>query len=211
MGVFTRFKDIINANINSLLDKAEDPEKMLRLMISDMEDTLIELKSSCASRMAEEIRLSKKIEANRECIDRWQNRARLAIEKGKEDLAREALIEKKNVMETLKNEMDSFNELKEDVEEAKKDIKSLEDKIESAKLKLKTLEEREKRAQAEARRAQDDSMKDHFEKMEERINRMKSWNDLNEKENAEDKFRKMERDEEIEKELTKMKEEAKEA
>ena len=180
MGVFTRFKDIINANINSLLDKAEDPEKMLRLMISDMEDTLIELKSSCASRMAEEIRLSKKIEANRECIDRWQNRARLAIEKGKEDLARE---------ETLKNEMDSFNELKEDVEEAKKDIKSLEDKIESAKLKLKTLEEREKRAQAEARRAQDDSMKDHFEKMEERINRMKSWNDLNEKENAEDKFR----------------------
>ena len=58
MGVFTRFKDIVNANINSLLDKAEDPEKMLKLMIQEMEDTIIELKTSCSAKMAEEIKLA---------------------------------------------------------------------------------------------------------------------------------------------------------
>ena len=59
MGIFTRFKDIVNSNINALLDKAEDPEKMLKLMIQEMEDTIIELKTSCSARMAEEIRLLK--------------------------------------------------------------------------------------------------------------------------------------------------------
>ena len=57
MGIFTRFKDIINSNINSLLDKAEDPEKMLKLMIQEMEDTIIELKASCSANMANELRL----------------------------------------------------------------------------------------------------------------------------------------------------------
>lgn len=208
MGVFTRFKDIINANINSLLDKAENPEKMLSLMISDMEDTLIDLKSSCASRMAEQIRLSKEISANKECAERWQNRARLAINKGKEDLAREALVEKKSVMETLKVQMEAFDELSKDVDAAKKDIKELEDKLESAKLKLKSLQEKERRAEYQAKRANENDLKDHFDKMEERINRMNVWNDIDGKESTEDKFKKMERDEEIENELKRMKEEA---
>ena len=99
MGIFTRFMDIVNSNINALLDKAEDPEKMLKLMIQEMEDTIIELKSACASRMADEIRTEKMAKDAEASVDRWHNRAVLAIEKGMEDLAREALLEKKNASE----------------------------------------------------------------------------------------------------------------
>ena len=86
--------DIINANMNALLDKAEDPEKMLRMMIQEMEDTLIELKSSCASAMAESAKLERNIKEAKEAEERWEKRAILAVSKGKEDLAREALSEK---------------------------------------------------------------------------------------------------------------------
>ena len=92
MSIFTRFKDIVNSNINSLLDKAEDPEKMLRLMIGEMEDTVIDLKTTTAARMAEAIRSEKKVDEAKATVDRWQAIAELAIEKGKDDLAREALM-----------------------------------------------------------------------------------------------------------------------
>ena len=94
MGIFSRFMDIVNSNINSLLDKAEDPEKMLRLMIQEMEDTLIELKSNAAGSIAQKIKLERKASDTEATVSRWEQRAMLAIEKGKEDLAREALIEK---------------------------------------------------------------------------------------------------------------------
>ena len=88
MSIFTRFKDIVNSNINSLLDKAEDPEKMLRLMIGEMEDTVIDLKTTTAARMAEAIRVEKKMEEAKATVERWQQRSELAIEKGKDDMAR---------------------------------------------------------------------------------------------------------------------------
>ena len=75
MSIFTRFKDIVNSNINSLLDKAEDPEKMLRLMIGEMEDTVIDLKTTTAARMAEAIRVEKKMEEAKATVERWQQRA----------------------------------------------------------------------------------------------------------------------------------------
>ena len=75
MSIFTRFKDIVNSNINSLLDKAEDPEKMLRLMIGEMEDTVIDLKTNTAARMAEAIRVEKKMEEAKATVERWQQRA----------------------------------------------------------------------------------------------------------------------------------------
>ena len=81
MSIFTRFKDIVNSNINSLLDKAEDPEKMLRLMIGEMEDTVIDLKTTTAARMAEAIRSEKKVDEAKATVDRWQARAELAIER----------------------------------------------------------------------------------------------------------------------------------
>ncbi len=205
MGVFTRFKDIVNANINSLLDKAEDPEKMLKLMIQEMEDTIIELKTSCSAKMAEEIKLAKKIKEAEAYIERWQQRAKLAVEHGKEDLAREALVEKRCASEAYESMRENLDIVRQSVAEGKEEIKTLEDKLLQAKLKLKNLQEKN----TLSRNANIDNhfdLKSRFEAMEEKINRMDAWNDLNRKsETADEKFKKMEKDAEIEKELAALK------
>ena len=87
MGVFTRFRDIISSNINAMLDKAEDPEKLIRLMIREMEDTLVELKAACAGVMATRKKIQRQIEeaSSRETL--WEDRASLAVEKERDNLA----------------------------------------------------------------------------------------------------------------------------
>ena len=99
MGIFTRVRDIISANINSMLDKAEDPEKLVKLMIREMEDTLIEVKANCAGSMAQKKKIQREIEAMLGHAKTWDNKAQLAISKGREDLAREALVEKRRFVE----------------------------------------------------------------------------------------------------------------
>ena len=202
MSIFTRFKDIVNSNINSLLDKAEDPEKMLRLMIGEMEDTVIDLKTTTAARMAEAIRSEKKVDEAKATVDRWQARAELAIEKGKDDLAREALMEKKHAQETYERA------LKKSIEEGKEEIRTLEDKIKAAKAKLTTLQREQERAQE--RRDSSVNLNARFEEMENRINRMNAYNDLSKKseeKSAEAKFSEMEKNEEIEAEIERIKKE----
>ena len=208
MSIFTRFKDIVNSNINSLLDKAEDPEKMLRLMIGEMEDTVIDLKTTTAARMAEAIRSEKKVDEAKATVDRWQARAELAIEKGKDDLAREALVEKKHAQEVYERALENISSLKKSVEEGKEEIRTLEDKIKAAKDKLATLQ----RVQARAQERRDSSvnLNARFEEMENRINRMNAYNDLSKKseeKSAEEKFSEMEKNDEIEAEIERIKKE----
>ena len=208
MGIFSRFKDIVNSNINSLLDTAEDPEKMLRLMIQEMEDTLIELKSNCAAMMADGIRKEKQLGETRKTLSRWENRAVLAIEKEREDLAREALLEKRNVQAELESFKDQLKDNVSSVEEAKNEIATLETKLKEAKAKLSTLRERKERAEMERKAgcAASKDMGAHFDAMEEKIDRMTSWNELNRTKNSkEDKFKDLEADDEIEKELEELK------
>ena len=211
MGIFSRFKDIVNSNINSLLDKAEDPEKMLRLMIQEMEDTLIELKSNCASMMAEGIRKEKKLDEAKKTLSRWENRALLAIEKGREDLAREALVEKRNIQAELESLTSQIKDNILAVEESKEEIDTLEGKLKDAKAKLSILKERKERAEME-RKANDAvkrNMTAHFDSMEEKIDRMTSWNELNKEEKTtEERFKDFEKDDEIEKELEELKKKA---
>ena len=202
MSIFTRFKDIVNSNINSLLDKAEDPEKMLRLMIGEMEDTVIDLKTTTAARMAEAIRSEKKVDEAKATVDRWQARAELAIEKGKDDLAREALMEKKHAQEAYERALENISSLKKSIEEGKEEIRTLEDKIKAAKAKLTTLQREQERAQE--RRDSSVNLNARFEEMENRINRMNAYNDLSKKseeKSAEAKFSEMEKNEEIEAEI----------
>lgn len=208
MSIFTRFKDIVNSNINSLLDKAEDPEKMLRLMIGEMEDTVIDLKTTTAARMAEAIRSEKKVEEAKATVERWQARAELAIEKGKDDLAREALMEKKHAQEAYERALENISSLKKSVEEGKEEIRTLEDKIKAAKDKLASLQREQARAQE--RRDSSVNLNARFEEMENRINRMNAYNDLSKKseeKSAEEKFSEMEKNDEIEAEIERIKKE----
>ena len=208
MGVFSRFKDIVNANINALLDKAEDPEKMLKLMMQEMEDTLIELKSNCAARMASRIRLERRIEEQKALISRWQSRAELAVDKGRDDLARDALVEKKKELATLSSllkDLDSYSEI---IDQSKAEINQLEDKLSQAKLKLKSLQEKARAAEAEALANErlKRNTESHFDDLESIIDRINAENELNRpSRTTADKFRDLEEQEEIEKELEALK------
>ena len=147
MGVFSRFLDIVNANINALLDKAEDPEKMIRLMIQEMEDTLIELKSSAAAKMATLAKSKREYNEFEEEMKRWQARAELAISKGREDLAREALLAKRQVSERL-SLFSVRSPTAKMISVAKSEIDQIEQKL-LVKQKYQTMVDRANRAKGE--------------------------------------------------------------
>lgn len=184
MSIFTRFKDIVSANINSMLDRAEEPEKMIRLMIQEMEETLVELKASCAGLMADQKRIVREQELYRDRIGVWDDRARLAMERGREDLAREALVEKLAAQRTgegLEREVERFSVL---IEQSREDIELLEAKLESAKERQRSLAKRHVRADQRMRarsnvsRAQSADVLMRFDQFEQRIERMEAEAEL---------------------------------
>jgi phage shock protein A len=142
MGIFTRFRDIVTANINAILDRAEDPEKMVRLMIQEMEDTLIEVKSGCAGFMADQKKAEKALADAEGEAAAWEERARLALEKGREDLARAALAEKQHFVrraEGLRRQVEEFRTL---VSNTQSDIAQLEAKLADAREKQRLIIQR---------------------------------------------------------------------
>ena len=225
MGVFSRFLDIINSNINSLLDQAEDPEKMVKLMINEMEDTIIEIKTNCAAAIGAENTAKRKVAELEGLVDRWQKRAELAISKGRDDLAREALLEKKKLsaeLDRLRAESERYDNL---VRKYKEDLAKLDEKLSNAKAKYQAMREQAAREAEERRKAQSSSYTytynwssknrdadpvDRFSKMEEHIDKMSERKNQNtENKDTEAKFKDLEEQDEIESELEQLKKQMK--
>lgn len=214
MGIFTRFRDIVNSNISSMLDAAEDPEKMIRLMIQEMEDTLIEMKASCAGAIAARKKSGRATDETRARVSDWNAKAELAISKGREDLAREALLEKRRFSDSLVALEKEAAQLEDVVTQYQTDILTLEDKLTKAREKQRALVQRhihaqkKTAAQQQIRKVESGDAMLRFEQFENRIERMEaeaSLVNVARKPTLEDQFAKLERDEEIEKELAALK------
>ena len=216
MGIFTRFRDIISSNINSMLDRAEDPEKLIKLMIREMEDTLVELKSSCAGAMAQAKKIRREIDEAVNRRDYWGDRAALAVRKGRDDLAREALAEKQaygQKAQVLEKEATEVDEL---VGEYRRDILQLENKLASAREKQRLLAQRhihavhKRRAQQDIRRMENSDAVIRFDSLENRIDRMEAEARMVNfsavpEESLDGRISRLAGDEEIEKELETLK------
>lgn len=139
MGIFSRMSDIINSNLNSLLDQAEDPEKMIRLIIQEMEDTLVEVRSSSARVLADRKAAARRVEQLQSEADAWEGKAKLAISKGREDLARAALQEKREIEDELEAVSSELAATDEHINQLNDEIGKLQSKLNDAKAKKKAL------------------------------------------------------------------------
>jgi phage shock protein A len=214
MGIFTRFRDIISSNLNAMLDKAEDPEKLIRLMIREMEDTLVEIKTACAGVMAGSKKVKRQLEGLKEKANYWEEKAELAVKKARDDLAREALVEKRKFnrrIETLENDLAEHDLL---IAQYQDDIRQLEDKLKSARDKQRMLvqrhihAQRKKQVQEEMRRVDSSETVMKFDELENRIERMEAEADLvnyGRKTSLEEELERLSVDEEIENELRALK------
>ena len=146
MGIFSRFTDIVNANINVLLDKAEDPEKMVRLIIQEMEETLVEVRTRSARLIADKKDLGRRIERLQSEAAEWDSRAEMALSKEREDLARAALKEKTVTEEAATAIEVELEQVDINLEKLIGDISQLQQKLVDAKTRQKALIIRSKTA-----------------------------------------------------------------
>ena len=139
MNVFSRIPDIINSNINALLDKAEDPEKMVRLIIGEMEDTLVEVRTTSARAIADKKELARRrAQLGAEAAE-WESKAELAVGKNRDDLARAALVERTKANEAAESLNAELAALEETLAKLSDDIHALQQKIKDAKAREQSI------------------------------------------------------------------------
>ena len=142
MSVFSRLADIINSNLTAMLDRAEEPEKMIRLIIQEMEDTLVDVRSTAARTIAEKKEIQRKLERLATAQAEWERKAEFALGKGREDLAKGALVEKAKLAETAAMLEEGLGQLEAALGKNDEDIAKLEAKLAEAKAKQKTIQAR---------------------------------------------------------------------
>ena len=151
MTIFSRITDIINANINSLLERAEDPAKMIRLMIQEMEDTLVEVRSQSVRAIADKREIERKIERLEASGKEWEDKAAFALGKGREDLARSALLVRRKLEDQAALLREELKVIEASLARHGEDLARLQAKIDEAKARKSSIELRMKTAKGRVR------------------------------------------------------------
>ena len=214
MGIFSRFTDIVNSNLNSILDKAEDPEKLVRLMIQEMEDTLVEVRSTAARGIVDRKEITRSL-ANLEAEARdWQAKAELALDKNREDLAKAALAEKSRATAAAEALRVQHQALGEGLDKLNDDVVRLEEKLVDAKTRQQAILARQRTAsrRLEARKrlhsARIDDALIRFDQFERRIDDIEAHvesYDLGSTKGLKDEFSELESEDAVAKELRELK------
>lgn len=214
MGIFSRLSDIINSNINAMLDTAEDPEKIVRLIIQEMEDTLVEVRSSAARCIADQKQLGRRADFCQEELAQWQRKAALAVEKGRDDLARAALIEHaklEDALSTIERESQRVDEL---LAKYTDDIGKLQTKLNDAKARQASMAQRQRSAGTRVKVQKhlhdgrvDDAMIrfDHYERRIDDLEGLAEAQGLGREKSLSDEFAALEQEERIKRELDALK------
>ena len=214
MSIFSRLSDIINANINALLEKAEEPEKIIRLMVQEMEDTLVEIRSAAAKCIADKKELRRRLEFLEKEQAEWARRAELAVRREREDLARAALAEKQAISDEIEAVNGDLALLDDQLEQFNQDIGKLQAKLSDAKNRQRSIVLRHKTAttQLAARKhIHDDSIDEmlfRFENAERKIDRIESEGEamgMGRRRNLADEIAGLEDDDRVEAELASLK------
>ncbi len=214
MGIFSRLNDIVNSNINVMLDKAEDPEKIIRLVIQEMEDTLVEVRSDAAKTIADKKKLRRKIDQMAREVGEWERKAELAISKAREDLARAALTEKHNLERDADILEGDLQELEQHLTKLNEDIGQLQQKLDDAKNRHKAMVLKHDTVSNRLRtrtKLHDDRINDalgRFDGIEEKIDQMEGKVDafdIGRDRTLQDQFAELESEDVIDDELAKLK------
>jgi phage shock protein A len=214
MGIFSRFTDIVNSNINAILDKAEDPEKLVRLMIQEMEDTLVEVRSTAARAIADRKEITRTLQALDKEAEDWQAKAELALDKNRDDLAKAALGEKARVATAADSLRHQQKVIGDGLDKLNDDIVRLEEKLVDAKTRQQALFARHQTAsrRLEVRKRLhsyriDDALI-RFDQFERRIDDLEAHAesyDLGGKKTLKDEFSSLATEDEVAKELRELK------
>ena len=183
MGLFDRFRRVVKSNINEMISKAENPEKMLTQLIEDMNEQLIESKKSVASAIADEKQLERQLLQQRAQAEDWEKRAVLAVREGKDELAKRALVRKQELQEYVSTYQEQWQGQSDAVEQLKGSLRDLTQKIEEAQRKKNILIARTKRAQAQQRiqttlsTSRDTSAFEAFDRMAKKVDQIEAQAD----------------------------------
>ena len=213
MGIFSRFTDIVNSNINALLAKAEDPEKMVRLIIQEMEDPLVEVRSASAKTLASKKEIVNQISKFETDAHDWESKAELALSKDREDLARAALQEKKKSSEAAEALRKELAIVEEQISKLQDEISQLQEKLADAKNRQKAIIMRQKTASSrlEVKKTLDSSKVDNamgrFEQYERKIDDLESQVEAYDlgKKTLNDEFAELEASDKVDDELAALK------
>ncbi len=214
MGIFSRLSDIMNSNINALLDRAEDPEKMVRLMIQEMEDTLVEVRSAAVKAIADKKELVRKLERLEEGQKEWEEKAEFALSKSREDLAKGALMAKRKLAEQAEAVQGELVLIEESLVRYNEDLANLQTKLNEAKAKKKSFEIRMNTAEKRVKMRQtindgrvDDALA-RYETLERRIHELEAdaeVYDMGKAKSLDEEFAELKAESGVEEELERMK------